>query len=143
MVVRDKNKKRRARRKRSAFEFLQELRRLIMLVLAGLFVCSAGALGLAIFSRTVPVDESALVRNSGIVFEEPDPPAHETPVPQSPAVEIKRPQVAIIIDDMGYLSTISIPRNKSGYSWKNSWSWRKSRDEPSVSVIPIRRPCRP
>jgi uncharacterized protein len=52
------------------------------------------------FCPTLIFDESGPVRKSEIIFEEPNPPVHELPLP--PAVETKLPQVAIIIDDMGY-----------------------------------------
>jgi uncharacterized protein len=75
-------------------------RRLIISLLASLYIILIGAIGYNLFSPTMIVDESGLVGKSEIVFEEPNPPVHEIPLP--PTVETKLPRVAIIIDDMGY-----------------------------------------
>jgi uncharacterized protein len=78
----------------------QAKRRLIVCVVASLFFILGGVIWHVFFPPTVTFDESGLVRKSEIIFEEPNPPVHELPRP--PAVETRLPQIAIIIDDMGY-----------------------------------------
>ena len=71
-----------------------------------LVVVSVFAAGYVIFFRTVFAGEIPTNPQSGIVFEEPDPPDHEEPVSDLPdegtLPEKKLPKVAIIIDDLGY-----------------------------------------
>lgn len=56
----------------------------------------------SVLSDPTMIDESKLVQKRLPIFEEPNPPAGEVPQKKGPAVESLRPQVAIIIDDMGY-----------------------------------------
>lgn len=78
-------------------------RLLYFLGLLILLAFSIGMVGYVIFFRTVVAAELPSA-DSGIIFEEPLPEAHPEPHwPESPASDpVALPQVAIIIDDMGF-----------------------------------------
>ena len=118
MVSRKKKitRKKTSRKKGSIFRTIVRLCSLLLLLFVLVFsVCTVGYV---IFFRTVFAKEILPSIKSAIVFEEPDPPVHiepEPPVdveevakeeiiqePELPEVTITLPQVAIIIDDMGY-----------------------------------------
>lgn len=74
------------------------------LLMLSLFVFSLGVLGYVVFFQTVQAAEfsSYPTDEAGVVFEEPDPPEHHAPVPGGKSTSTEIPQIAIIIDDMGY-----------------------------------------
>jgi uncharacterized protein len=95
---RQRSGKRKAIRPRS----LPLYKRLAIAGLLCFFGCLFAAIAFVCFLPTKLIDESGRVGNSGIVFEEPNPPAHSPSEIKTSEVENKQPLVAIIIDDMGY-----------------------------------------
>jgi uncharacterized protein len=122
MISRKKKvtQKKSSRSKGSVFRSLIRLFSLLLLLFVLFFsVCTVGYV---IFFRTVFAKEILPTIKSAIVFEEPDPPVHIEPdlptyteqvqkeeivqEPRAAEVKINLPQVAIIIDDMGYHESI-------------------------------------
>ncbi len=118
MIVRKKRvtRKKVTRNKGSVFRLLLRLCSVLLLLFVLFF--SVCAVGYVIFFRTVFAQQILPAFKSAIVFEESDPPGHVEPMVEEkivrialPEIVIKRevsevssnlPQVAIIIDDMGY-----------------------------------------
>ncbi len=79
---------------------------LLVLFFTAIVLFSLCTAGYVIFFRTVFARELQPPGNNEIVFEEPDPPSHEVTAvfskPHRGDSERQLPQVAIIIDDLGY-----------------------------------------
>jgi len=105
-MTRPKKKTRAKKKVKKPAGFFTFKRVFIFFFLTMLVAVSVFAAGYVIFFRTVFAGEIPTEPKSGIVFEEPDPPAHEEPVTDRPAQgalpEKHLPKVAIIIDDLGY-----------------------------------------
>jgi len=106
-------KKRKLKKKKKSGPKSVVFRRLLLvLFFAAIVLFSLCTAGYVIFFRTVFARELQPAGNNEIVFEEPDPPTHEVT-----AVFSERhggdsgrqlPQVAIIIDDLGYRKKIAM-----------------------------------
>lgn len=77
------------------------------LFLAGFLTVSLVSVSYVIFFRTAFADDKVNISGVQIVFEEPDPPAHQDAEELSFSKEItdareNKPRVSIIIDDIGY-----------------------------------------
>ena len=109
-MVRSKKKARPRKKTKKPTGFFSIKKVVFFFFLTMLVVFSVFAAGYVIFFRTVFAEEIPTAPHSGIVFEEPDPPAHEEPITDIPDVEVlpekTLPKVAIIIDDLGYHESI-------------------------------------
>lgn len=109
-MARTKRKKTPVRRKRKKTKrrLLPAPGRIIaFLVIAFLLFFSIAAAGYVIFFRTAVAQELDSANTIALIFEEPDPPSHSDTVKEIAMDEegrqsIRRPKVAVIIDDMGY-----------------------------------------
>ncbi len=97
-----RGKKRAGKRKNGGTQSRHRFERLLPRAVASLGVLILGAMAFIVFFPTAIIDLSKFAGRSGIVFEEPNPPMHATPIQKPLVTEGKKPLVAIIIDDMGY-----------------------------------------
>lgn len=100
-------RKRKSNRKKAAGtkkpSFINARRVVTFLLLMFMLIFSVCAAGYVIFFRAAFASEAALTPNSGVAFEEPDPPGHEEPFARNPGVmDSSLPRVAIIFDDIGH-----------------------------------------
>jgi polysaccharide deacetylase 2 family uncharacterized protein YibQ len=109
-----KSSPRKTRKKKNTSWIVSNFRKILAFILLfSLLIISICTVGYVIFFRTVFAAEinQETERKSPVVFEEPDPPVHENidlidgagaEVAEKSTENEKLPQVAIIIDDIGY-----------------------------------------
>ena len=105
-MARQVKKRKLKKKKKSSPKGVVFRKLLLVLFFTAIVLFSLCTAGYVIFFRTVFAGESQPAGNNDIVFEEPDPPSHEVtavfPDERESVPGRQLPQVAIIIDDLGY-----------------------------------------
>lgn len=102
MVLRKKRKvrKKTSRKNKPSIQLGRLLTVILLLLVLAVSVC---AVGYVIFFQTVLAADIAANSYDTVVFEEPNPPDHDTSAAQATTVPTDElPKVAIIFDDLGY-----------------------------------------